>query len=230
MSPVIKLNNIVKTYQSGEVLLTALNGIDLTVEKGELTAIMGESGSGKSTMLNIIGLLDRPTSGNYILSGTEVEKMSDDELSTIRNQKIGFVFQSFFLLPRLTALQNVCMPLRYRGTSNSEAMERGMVMLEKLGVGHLAKHKPNQMSGGQQQRVAMARALVGEPDLILGDEPTGALDSKTSKEVMRLLIEMNEKEGRTIVIVTHDPHVGEQCRRVVRLQDGNIVSDEGKGV
>ncbi len=227
--PVINLNKVVKTYQSGDTLLTALNTVDLIVEPGELTAIMGESGSGKSTLLNIIGLLDRPSSGNYQLSGTEVETMTDDELSTIRNQKIGFVFQSFFLLPRITAIQNVCIPLRYRGVPNHEAIERSQVMLEKLGVGHLAKHKPNQMSGGQQQRVAMARALVGEPDLILGDEPTGALDSRTSEEVMRLLIDMNEKEGRTIVIVTHDPHVGERCRRVVRLEDGNIIADERAG-
>lgn len=226
MSPVIKLTDIYKVYKSGDTEVIGLDHINLTIEQGELTAIMGQSGSGKSTMLNIVGLLDRATSGSYKLSGVESKDLSDDERSTIRNRKIGFVFQSFFLLPKLNALQNVILPLHYRGEHGSAAKEKGMALLEKVGIGHLHHHRPSQMSGGQQQRVALARALVGEPDVLLADEPTGALDSATSKEVMKLLIDLNEKDGKTIVIVTHDPKVGEQCKRVVSMRDGNIVSDK----
>ena len=225
MSAVIKLQNIRKAYPSGETELVALKNINLTVNEGEFVAIMGESGSGKSTMLNILGVLDRPTSGTYFLSGTKVETLGDDELSTIRNKKIGFVFQSFFLLPRLTALQNVMLPLRYRGTPVDEAKEKALAMLDKVAIPHLHHHKPNQLSGGQQQRVAIARALVGEPSLILADEPTGALDRKTSQEVIDLLKSLHTKDNKTIVVVTHDHKVGEQCERIVLLEDGDIVKD-----
>lgn len=230
LSAVIALHNIEKVYRSGESDLIALDHVSLDVMSGELTAIMGESGSGKSTLLNIIGLLDRPTRGTYRLGGTLVDDMDDDELSTVRNRKIGFVFQSFFLLPRLTALQNVIMPLMYRGEHGAYAREKGLKMLDKVGIHHLSHHRPSQMSGGQQQRVAIARALVGEPDVVLADEPTGALDTNTSFEVMRLLTELNEKEGKTIVIVTHDPRIGAACKRVVLVQDGKIIKDERKEV
>ena len=223
--PIINLSNIVKIYKSGSDDLLALNHINLIVSKGELTAIIGESGSGKSTLLNIIGLLDKPSSGIYQLSGIAVDELSDDELSVIRNQKIGFVFQSFFLLPRLNALQNVIMPLIYRGVHDKEAKLCGMAMLEKMGIEQLWHHKPSQMSGGQQQRVALARALIGEPEVILADEPTGSLDSKTGQEVMDLFIELNNHDRNTIIVVTHDQHISQQCRRVVRVHDGSIVSD-----
>lgn len=223
MSSVIELKDIVKIYKSGDTELFALNHVSLTVRQQEMVAIMGESGSGKSTMLNIIGVLDKPTSGNYWLSGTPVETLKGDELSMIRNKKIGFVFQSFFLLPKLTAIQNVMMPLMYRGVSRSEARERSAAMLEKIGIPSLSHHRPNQMSGGQQQRVAIARALIGDPDVILADEPTGALDSKTSQEVMNLFKSLNEDDKKTIVIVTHDASVGKQCQRIIELGDGKIV-------
>lgn len=224
MSAVIELIDIRKVYHTGETELEVLKGVNVTINQGEMVAIMGASGSGKSTMLNIIGTLDRPTSGTYRLSGTEVEKLKDDELSEIRNLKIGFVFQSFFLLPRLTSLQNVMLPLMYRGTAGDEAKDRAMEMLEKINVAHLANNRPSQMSGGQQQRIALARALVGNPDVILADEPTGALDTKTSDEVMDIFMQLNQEEKRTLVIVTHDPEVGEQCKRVIHVQDGLVVS------
>jgi putative ABC transport system ATP-binding protein len=222
LSSVIELKDISKIYKAGDSELIALDNVSVNVEKEEMVAIMGESGSGKSTMLNIIGVLDKPTLGEYWLNGTEVENLKGDALSVIRNKEIGFVFQSFFLLPRMTALQNVMLPLRYRGVPSSESLHRSEAMLEKVGIKHLATHRPNQMSGGQQQRVAIARALIGDPAVILADEPTGALDSKTSQEVMDLFISLNKKDKKTIVIVTHDAGVGKQCQRIIRLQDGKI--------
>lgn len=223
--PVIKLVDVVKHYQSGTMDVLALNKINLSIFPGELVSIVGSSGSGKSTLLNILGLLDRPTSGEYFLSEREVSHLSDDELSLERNLKIGFVFQSFFLLPRLTALQNVMMPLLYRDTQKDQAKEKSLKILEKLNIAHLHHHKPNQLSGGQQQRVALARALVSEPEVILADEPTGALDTHTSQEVLNLFLELNEKENKTIIIVTHDLDIAHECPRIVKLQDGKILSD-----
>ena len=219
----IRLEKIVKSYQMGENTLTVLHGIDLTIEEGELTAIIGPSGSGKSTTMNIIGLLDKPTSGHYFLHDRDVADIDADEQSTMRNQYIGFIFQSFLLLPRLTAVENVGMPLKYRGVPRHEILDRSMAALEKINVQHLADHRPSEMSGGQQQRIAIARSLVGEPSLIMADEPTGALDSKTSQEVMNILIELNEQQGTTVVIVTHDMGVAKQCRRIVKVKDGQII-------
>lgn len=219
----IRLEKIVKSYQMGENTLTVLHGIDLTIEEGELTAIIGPSGSGKSTTMNIIGLLDKPTSGHYFLHDRDVAGIDPDEQSTMRNQYIGFIFQSFLLLPRLTAVENVGMPLKYRGVPRHEIIERSMAALKKIKVEHLAEHKPSEMSGGQQQRIAIARSLVGEPSLIMADEPTGALDSKTSQEVMDILIDLNAQQGTTVVIVTHDMEVAKQCRRIVKVNDGQIV-------
>lgn len=220
MSSLVKLQNITKDYTLGNNHFCALKGVNFELTKGELTAIIGMSGSGKSTLMNIIGLLDRPTTGNYWFNDCDVSKLKETELALIRNQKIGFIFQSFFLLPRLSAWQNVCLPLFYRGTKRQHAMEKAHAMLEKVGVKHLADNKPNQLSGGQQQRVAIARALVGEPDIILADEPTGALDSQTGNEVMHLLDDLNRKEGRTIVIITHDKDISRRCRRIVTIKDG----------
>ena len=223
--PVIKLVDVVKHYQSGTMDVLALNKINLSILPGELVSIVGSSGSGKSTLLNILVLLDRPTSGEYFLSEREVSHLSDDELSLERNLKIGFVFQSFFLLPRLTALQNVMMPLLYRDTPKEQAKEKSLTLLEKLNIAHLHHHKPNQLSGGQQQRVALARALVGEPEVILADEPTGALDTHTSQEVLNLFLELNEKENKTVIIVTHDLEIAHECPRIIKVQDGKILSD-----
>lgn len=219
---VIELRNITKTYTVGGQDFHALKGVDIHIEQKELVAIMGSSGSGKSTMLNILGLLDRPSSGQYHLSGTDVSHFNDDELADFRNHKIGFVFQSFFLLPRFTALQNITLSLSYRGMDHAHAEEKAHAMLDKMGIARLANSKPNAMSGGQQQRVAIARALVGEPDLILADEPTGALDSKTSDAVMDVLTHLNKNENKTVVIVTHDPEVGAACDRIIHLADGEV--------
>ena len=201
----------------------ALIGVNLQLERGEMIAIVGASGSGKSTLMNVMGFLDQCTSGSYIFSGQDVSHLSSVELSKIRNQKVGFVFQSFFLLPRLDALQNVMLPLFYREVEKKFAQEKALNMLEKVGMQRFIKHKPNQLSGGQQQRVAIARALVGDPDLILADEPTGSLDSKTGQEVMELFLHLNVQEKRTIVIVTHDKDVSRLCGRIVMLKDGCIV-------
>ena len=223
MSSLVKLENITKVYQLGENTFTALKGINFQLDRGEMTAIIGMSGSGKSTLMNIMGFLDHCTEGRYIFSGQDVSHLSEHELADIRNQKIGFVFQSFFLLQRASALQNVMLPLFYRGTAEADAKEMAMQMLEKVGVAHLAQHKPNQLSGGQQQRVAIARALVGNPDIILADEPTGALDSQTGNEVMKLFTDLNREEGRTIIIITHDKEVSKRCQRVVTIKDGKIL-------
>lgn len=220
--PLIELKQVQKVYQLGDNSFTALRGIDFTLEKGEMTAIIGASGSGKSTLMNIIGFLDHCTSGQYYFADEDVSRLGDEELALIRNKKIGFVFQSFFLLPRMTAVQNVMLPLFYRGISRVEARELALRELEKVNVAHLAHHRPNQLSGGQQQRVAIARALVTNPELILADEPTGALDSQTSDEVMALFTKLNQQEGRTILIITHDKEVSARCKRVVAIKDGRI--------
>jgi putative ABC transport system ATP-binding protein len=223
--PLIKLVNITKTYHTGEVEQPILNGIDLDIMAGEQIAIMGASGSGKSTLMHIIGLLDVPTSGHYFLNNKEIVDLNEDERATVRNQTIGFVFQSFFLLPRLTILENVGLPLYYRHWDPDKMDERALDMLKKMGLEKLAHRKPNQLSGGQQQRVAIARALIGNPTFILADEPTGALDSKTGKMIMDLFIELNLKEQVTVVIVTHDPHIAEQCQRVAHITDGKLVGE-----
>lgn len=206
----------------GESTYPALNGVDLELQRGEMTAVVGMSGSGKSTLMNIIGFLDRCTSGRYWFAGEDVSHLNEDQLASIRNKKIGFVFQSFFLLPRSSAVQNVMLPLFYRGIQPAEARQKALDTMYKVGIAHLAEHKPNQLSGGQQQRVAIARALVGDPEVILADEPTGALDSTTGSEIMTLFSHLNRQEGRTIVIITHDREVSRQCRRVLSIKDGRI--------
>lgn len=223
LSSLVKLQNITKIYRSGDSEFHALKGVDFQLERGEMMAIMGASGSGKSTLMNIIGFLDQCTTGKYFFGSEDVSHITEESLASIRNKKIGFVFQSFFLLPRLNALQNVMLPLFYRGEETASAMEKSLEILAKVGMEKFAKNKPNQLSGGQQQRVAIARALVGDAEVILADEPTGALDSKTGQEVMELFAHLNQKEKRTIVIVTHDANVSRQCQRVVMLKDGNVV-------
>jgi len=222
LSSLIKLENVYKTYQTGDNRIDVLRDIDLIIERGEMAAVIGASGSGKSTLMNIIGFLDRCTTGRYVFDGKDVSDLSDDELALIRNHKVGFVFQSFFLLPRSSALQNVMLPLFYRGLESEAAREAALDIMNKVGVAHLAHHHPNQLSGGQQQRVAIARALVGNPDIILADEPTGALDSQTSDDVMKLFEALNQEEGRTILIITHDNAVSERCQRVLVMKDGRI--------
>lgn len=219
----IKLNNITKIYQTSETSLKALDNVSLTIEPQELLAIVGASGSGKSTMMNIIGLLDRPTEGEFILNNKNVASLPDNALATLRNRTIGFVFQSFFLLPRLNAEQNVALPLLYRGISTIDAQKQANATLEKVGIAHLAHKKPNQMSGGEQQRVAIARALVGDPDIILADEPTGSLDSKTGQEIIDLFKRLNRDDKRTVIIITHDQDISKQCKRVITLKDGHIL-------
>ncbi|WP_148340355.1 ABC transporter ATP-binding protein [Aquicella siphonis] len=219
----IKLDNVTKVYHLGANTFSALKGVDFELQRGEMTAIVGVSGSGKSTLMNIIGFLDHCTTGRYFFSGQDVSHLSEEELAVIRNTKIGFVFQSFFLLARSNALQNVMLPLFYRGTPREQAREMAMHMLEKIGVAHLAHHRPNQLSGGQQQRVAIARALVGNPEVILADEPTGALDSQTGNEVMQLFTDLNDREGRTIVIITHDSDISRRCQRTVMIKDGRMI-------
>jgi putative ABC transport system ATP-binding protein len=221
--PVIEVEEITKTYRMGDVEVQALRGVSLRVQPGELMAIMGPSGSGKSTLMNILGALDVPSSGAYRLDGQDVSRMRPDKLAEVRNRKIGFVFQSFNLLPRTTALANVELPLIYSGTSNGR--KRCVAALEMVGLGNRLHHRPNELSGGQQQRVAIARALVNDPSIILADEPTGNLDSKSGAEVMRIFQELNQERGITIIFVTHEPDIAEHTRRIVRLYDGLIVSD-----
>lgn len=226
---IIDAKNIVKIYQNGSEELKVLDDITLKVFEGDFTAILGPSGSGKSTLMNILGCLDSPTSGQYFLDGLDVLKASDSELSGIRNKKIGFVFQKFNLLPRLTALQNVMLPLLYRGIGEEEAVERAKQKLNLLGLGDRLTHRPNELSGGQQQRVAIARAIVGHPNLVLADEPTGNLDSKSSQDAIGIFKELN-KQGNTIVIITHDVEVAEQVNKIFYIRDGKIFADGGKGV
>lgn len=223
MSALIKLKNVGKIYQLGGSQFPALKNINLQIQCGEMVAIVGMSGSGKSTLMNIIGFLDHCSSGQYFFGGEDVSHLSEHALADIRNQKIGFVFQSFFLLPKKTILQNVMLPLFYRGTKRALANQKALTMLEKVGVADLALQKPNQLSGGQQQRVAIARALVGDPEVILADEPTGALDSKTGNEIMDLFAYLNRKESRTIVIITHDKAISRRCQRVLTISDGRIL-------
>lgn len=225
MSTLIELNQLHKHYCLGENTVPVLENIDLSVEQGEMIAIMGASGSGKSTLLNILGLLDRPTSGSYTLEGKEISTLDDNERAQHRNHCFGFVFQSFFLLPRLNALQNISLPLQYSGIAPSECLERSKTLLAKVAMSSHGQHKPTELSGGQQQRVAIARALVNDPKVILADEPTGALDSTTGQEVMDLFLQLNKKEGTTIIVVTHDEHIAKQCQRTVHIKDGVLVGN-----
>ena len=222
--PVIQLEDITKIYQMGVIQVHALRGISLSVFAGEFLSIMGPSGSGKSTLMNIIGALDVPTTGRYLLEGEDVGEMDDDKLAEIRNKKIGFVFQNFNLLPRTTALANVELPLIYAGVKNRK--ERALRALEMVGLADRVQHRPNELSGGQQQRVAIARALVNHPSIILADEPTGNLDSKSGAEIMRIFQQLNAEQGITILFVTHEPDIARHTRRIIRLRDGLVISDE----
>lgn len=222
----IELRQVRKIYNLGEVTVEALKGVDLTIEQGEYVALIGPSGSGKSTLMNTLGCLDRPTSGSYRLAGQEIATMSNDERARIRNERIGFVFQNFNLLARTSAVENVELPLMYsKGITEREARKRAIAMLERVGLGNRLDHHPTQLSGGQQQRVAIARALVNNPSILMADEPTGNLDSRTSREIIALFRELNEKSGLTIILVTHDQDVAKHARRIVALRDGLIVAD-----
>ena len=224
MDPIIRVKELTKTYVMGTTLVHALQGIGLDIAKNEYVALMGPSGSGKSTLMNLIGCLDTPTSGEYWLNGINVSTMSDGELADVRNKEIGFVFQTFNLLPRLTALDNVALPLVYGGVSKTLRLDRAREVLDSVGLGDRVDHKPNELSGGQRQRVAIARALVNDPSIILADEPTGNLDSKTSIEIMGIFEEIH-KAGNTVILVTHEPDIAEHAHRIVRLRDGMIESD-----
>jgi putative ABC transport system ATP-binding protein len=227
MHEVIRIENLTRFYTIGEETVRALNGINLTIQKNEYVALMGPSGSGKSTLMNIIGCLDTPTSGEYYLNGPNVAQLSDSELAAIRNKEIGFVFQTFNLLPRLTALQNVALPLVYAGIPEAERLKKAKEVLEQVGLGNRMTHKPNELSGGQRQRVAVARALVNHPSIILADEPTGNLDTKTSDEIMQLL-DIIHQAGNTIVLVTHEEDIALRAKRVVRMRDGIVESDRAQ--
>ena len=222
--PLIELRDIYKIYQMGDEEVRASDGVSFTINRGEFVAIVGKSGSGKSTLMNIIGALDVPTSGEYYLGGEDVSDMTDDELAEIRNKMIGFIFQQYNLLPKLDLLENVELPLLYAGVGASERRERAMAALEKVGLKEKYKNMPSQLSGGQQQRVSIARALAGDPSLILADEPTGALDSRTSRDVLNFLKQLND-EGNTIVMITHDSSIAMEAKRVVRIHDGKINFD-----
>lgn len=223
----IELKDIYKIYGDGDGEIRALDGVSLKIEEGEFVAIVGQSGSGKSTCMNIIGCLDVPTSGTYHLNGIDVSTMKDDELAAIRNKMLGFIFQQYNLIPKLSVLENVELPLIYRGMSPKERHERALTALDRVGLKDRAKKMPSQLSGGQQQRVSIARALAGNPPVILADEPTGALDSKTGREVLEFLKNLN-KEGTTIVLITHDNSIAEETKRIVRIHDGKIISDEAR--
>ncbi|HSP12265.1 MAG TPA: ABC transporter ATP-binding protein [Salegentibacter sp.] len=224
MSKVIEIRNITRDFPLGSEIVKVLKGIDLDIDRGEYVALMGPSGSGKSTLMNLLGCLDTPTSGTYILNGEDVSKMSDDELAEIRNKEIGFVFQTFNLLPRTTALDNVALPMVYAGYSKAERTKRAEEVLTNVGLADRMDHKPNQLSGGQRQRVAVGRALVNNPSIILADEPTGNLDSVTSVEIMKLLDKIHA-DGNTVIVVTHEEEIARHAHRIVRLKDGMIESD-----
>lgn len=226
METIVNVRNLTKIYQLGDQEVTGLAGIDLNIDKGEFVAVMGPSGSGKSTFMHIVGLLDRPTAGTYYLEGRDVSDIDDDERADIRSRRLGFVFQSYNLLARTSALENVELPMIYSGVPEAERRRIALETMEVVGVAHLADHHPNQMSGGQQQRVAIARSLVNNPGLILADEPTGALDTKTSEDVMTLFKELNREHGITIMLVTHEPDVALNARRIVSFRDGLVVSDK----
>jgi putative ABC transport system ATP-binding protein len=229
MQGIIQLQSIRKNYYLGKQVIEVLKGISLTIQKGEYVALMGPSGSGKSTLMNILGCLDTPTAGNYILNGQDVSKMVDNQLAEVRNKEIGFVFQQFNLLPRLTAAENVALPLVYAGVSKKLRMERAMAVLEKVNLADRSHHKPNEMSGGQNQRVAIARALVNDPSIILADEPTGNLDTKTSHEIMDIFGKIHGA-GNTVVLVTHEEDIANHAHRIIRLRDGLIETDKRKEV
>ena len=228
MASLIEFKDIYKIYQMGEEEVRAVDGVSMTIDRGEFVAIVGQSGSGKSTMMNIIGCLDVPTSGEYYLDGVPVADMKDDELAQIRNKMLGFIFQQYNLIPKLNVLENVELPLMYAGLRESEQRKRALAALERVGLADKYKNLPSQLSGGQQQRVSIARALAGDPSVILADEPTGALDSRTGKEVMEFLKQLNA-EGNTIVLITHDNSLAEQAKRILRVQDGKFIFDSVDG-
>jgi len=225
MTPVVKVNNLVKDYPMVDHTVRALDGVDLSIESGEFVAVMGPSGSGKSTFMHIVGLLDRPTGGNYQFEGREVSALSTDDLADTRSQRLGFVFQAYNLLSRTTAVENVELPMVYAGVDPQLRRAAALEALGLVGLAHVANHQPNQLSGGQQQRVAIARSLVNNPGLILADEPTGALDTKSSEDVMALFRRLNEERGITILLVTHEPDVAAHAKRIVTFRDGKILSD-----
>ncbi len=224
----IEIKNIIKTYETGETSFRALDEVSLSINSGEFVAIMGASGSGKSTFMNMLGCLDKPTEGDYFLDGTDIMSLNSDELSKIRNLKLGFVFQGFNLISRTSALENVEMPMIYKGISLEKRIEKAKEMLKIVGLENREHHHPNQMSGGQQQRVAIARAIVNDAPIILADEPTGNLDTKTSIEIMNFFVELNEKKKKTIILVTHESEIAEYAKRIVKFRDGKIISDELK--
>ena len=222
---VVRLENVVKTYSMGESEVHALRGISFQIEQGEFLSIMGPSGSGKSTCMNMIGCLDRPTSGIVEINGKETAKMTEKELAVLRNQTVGFVFQQYHLIPSMNVLENVMLPLKYAHVEKAERVERAEEALEAVGLGERIKHRPHELSGGQKQRVAIARAMITRPKILLADEPTGALDSITGKQVMELFNRINQEQGTTIIIVTHDPRIGESTKRCIRILDGQLVQE-----
>jgi putative ABC transport system ATP-binding protein len=226
----IRVSQVKKTYLTGDSSFNALENVSLTIKTGEFISIMGHSGSGKSTFMNILGCLDKPTEGKYLLDGIDVTLLSRDQLADIRNQKIGFVFQGFNLIPRTSAVENVELPMLYKGISSKERKENTLIALDSVGLSGRQHHTPNQLSGGQQQRVAIARAIVNDAPIIMADEPTGNLDTKTSQEIMELFVKLNKEFGKTIILVTHEPDIAEYSKRIIMFKDGNIVSDEVKSL